>query len=147
MEDSPATQKEFWNSYLSTGRGGTALFHSIDADDSGAVSASEVALFLDFVNRDGVREEEFERLEQLVSDDEELTLQEFLAWLVAATSAGEHKEAEEVKRYESHGSTGKRRSTLLKKKVEYAWNETTMSQSLRRMVSFTTYAFICFYVR
>ena len=87
MEDSPATQKEFWNSYLSTGRGGTALFHSIDADDSGTVSASEVALFLDFVNRDGVREEEFERLEQLVSDDEELTLQEFLAWLVAAMLA------------------------------------------------------------
>lgn len=133
MAHSPATQQEIWNSYLSTGRGGTQLFHSIDADDSGAVSASEVALFLDFVDREGVRPEEFERLKQLVANDEELTLQEFLAWLISATSIGEHKESEVQKRYESHRSTGKLRSSFLRKKVEYAWNETTMSQSLRRM--------------
>lgn len=135
MAHSPASQQEFWNSYLSAGRGGSELFKSIDADGSGTVSAQEVALFLDFVNREGVRPEQFEKLEELVTNDDELTLQEFLSWLVSATSVDEHKEALEQTRYESHASTGKRRSTFMKKKVEYAWNETTMSQSLRRMVS------------
>ena len=73
--------------------------------------------------------------DEQVFDDDELSLQEFLTWLVAATSVDEHKELEVQTRYESHASTGRRRSTFMKKKVEYAWNETTMSQSLRRMVS------------
>ena len=77
----------------------------------------QVALFLDYVNREGVRPEEFEKLEQQATDDHELTLTEFLAWLVAATSADEHKEAEVQTRYEMHASTGRRRSTVMNKKV------------------------------
>lgn len=134
MSHTPATQQEFWSSYLATGRGGAELFASIDADDSGTISAIELALFLDFVNREGVRPAEFTALEALVDAEDELTLAEFLAWLVSATSAdGNHREAEVQNRYENHANTGRRRSTLMKKKVEYAWNETTMSQSLRRM--------------
>eukprot|EP00579_Thalassiosira_antarctica_P009590 CAMPEP_0201911334 /NCGR_PEP_ID=MMETSP0903-20130614/2312_1 /ASSEMBLY_ACC=CAM_ASM_000552 /TAXON_ID=420261 /ORGANISM="Thalassiosira antarctica, Strain CCMP982" /LENGTH=604 /DNA_ID=CAMNT_0048446035 /DNA_START=35 /DNA_END=1849 /DNA_ORIENTATION=- len=123
----------FWNSYLSTGRGAKELFESIDVDKSGTIPASAFVLFLDFVNREGVRVEEFVKLEEQGTAGDELSLQEFLTWLVAATSIDEHKEAEVQVRYENHASTGRRRSTIIKKKVEYAWNETTMSQSLRRM--------------
>lgn len=135
MAGTPATQQEYWNSYLSTGRGATELFKSIDADENGTVSASEVAAFLDSVAREGVRPEEFEELEGLVADEDELTLSEFLSWLVGATSIDKHKEPEVQTRYESHASTGRRGSMLLTKKQEYSWNETTMAQNLRRMVS------------
>eukprot|EP00565_Helicotheca_tamesis_P006972 CAMPEP_0185730170 /NCGR_PEP_ID=MMETSP1171-20130828/8711_1 /TAXON_ID=374046 /ORGANISM="Helicotheca tamensis, Strain CCMP826" /LENGTH=601 /DNA_ID=CAMNT_0028399167 /DNA_START=53 /DNA_END=1858 /DNA_ORIENTATION=- len=130
-------QKNLWNSYLASGRGAYELFESIDLDKNGTVSAEEVVFFLDSVNREGVRSDEFARLEELVSAHQELNTGDFLRWLAAATSNEPQEEKIQKDAYEKHSQTGKRRSStiIMEEKVEqeYAWNENTMSQSLRRM--------------
>lgn len=142
--DRQPVQKALWDSYLASGRGGHDLFTSVDLDGNGSISASEVVYFFDSVEREGVHPDAFMRLETL-STDHELDLKEFLSWLTLSTklepqSMTSHKEA-----YEAHPEVGERRVDRLIKEREmeeeeeeeeekiYAWNESTMSQALRRM--------------
>ncbi|EJK48082.1 hypothetical protein THAOC_33157 [Thalassiosira oceanica] len=131
-------QRQLYASYLATGRGGTELFNSFEGGDdieNAVVLAADIVDFLGSVGREGIRADEFEKIEALATSTsaELFTLSDFLQFLAAATSTLSHRESEVQPRYERHSSTGKRRSLFLKEPPTYSWNEDTMSQSLRRM--------------
>jgi hypothetical protein len=144
------TQKILWDSYLASGRGGVDIFKSIDTDNSGTISASELREFLSSIGRDDVNEHAF-------IGDHEVNLKEFLSHLVLSTQ-GETQglksiqmsyEAQPVGKRSSMvmSTTGGLRASMVKnlqamadgeednkeEEDEYAWNETTMAQNLRKM--------------
>jgi aspartate/methionine/tyrosine aminotransferase len=116
-------QKAHWDAYLASGRGSVALFASIDKDSDGFLSPTDLRCFMGNVDRSGVLPKVFKALDER-AEEHPLTLQEFQEWLVMAT--------QEVVGYASNqpayeGSKKKEKQEL------YSWNESTMSQSLRRM--------------
>lgn len=126
-------QKQLWETYLSSGRGGDYLFSAIDKDSTGKLTASEVNTFLKSVPYDGtVREEAFQALANL-AEDHEISSKEFLRWLVTATKFSDCSPdlAEPDEYYHTHPSVGPR--SVSRTDPPYSWNKDTMAQNLRRM--------------
>ena len=124
-----AYQKVCWESYLSTSRASKDLFNSIDTDSSGTISKEEVINFMDNIGRKGLREKAIKIMDQSPADAE-FDLKGFQSWLVMATKTGNLKNPILKANYEAQPQLGDRKSTI---KEQYSWNESTMSQSLRRM--------------
>jgi len=154
------TQKLLWDSYQASGRGGDDLFDSIDTNGSKGISASELRTFLQAITGGdgGVNKHAFDAILGLAGDHE-LKLKEFLSHLVRFTQ-GEIQSLDSIKKsYEAQPSVG-RRGSMMKSSVagilnasvvnklqefadggiddfdteeEYAWNEVTMAQNLRKM--------------
>ena len=126
-------QKQLWETYLASGRGGDYLFSAIDHDANGKVTSREIGAFLDSVPHDGtVREEAFQALQNL-AEDHEITPEEFLRWLVTATkfSGCCNASVEMDDFYHTHPSVGERSKS--RTEPPYSWNKDTMAQNLRRM--------------
>jgi alanine transaminase len=123
-------QRAHWDAYLASGRGSVALFASIDKDSDGLLSPTDLRIFMGNVDRSGVLPKVFRALDER-AEEHPLTLQDFQQWLVMATQevVGD---ASNQPAYEGSPHTGQRSK---KKEMEevYSWNESTMSQSLRRM--------------
>jgi aspartate/methionine/tyrosine aminotransferase len=123
-------QRAHWDAYLASGRGSVALFASIDKDSDGKLSPTDLRHFMGNVDRSGVLPKVFHALDER-AEDHPLSLQEFQEWLVKATQEvvgyGIHTNQP---LYEGSPHTGQRST---KKGEQYSWNESTMSQSLRRM--------------
>jgi hypothetical protein len=127
-------QKAHWASYLATGRGTAALFGSLDVDRDGLLSAKEVRAFLESAQRSSG---DLPRACRILETAEEhpLAFHEFQHWLLAATE-GKIESSNIQPWYETSPHTGARRSEGIGKegeKPEYSWNESSMSQSLRKM--------------
>jgi hypothetical protein len=126
-------QKQLWETYLASGRGGDYLFSAIDKESTGKLTASEVNAFLQAVPYDGtVREEAFQALANL-AEDHEISSQEFLRWLVTATKFSNCSPdlAEPGEYYHTHPSVGAR--SVSRQNPPYSWNKDTMAQNVRRM--------------
>lgn len=154
-------QQLLWDRYLSSGRGGIDLFKSIDTDNVNCIPASKLHSFLQSVyHGDHIHdrnEDVFEEIFELSKNNHELSLKRFLDYLVRINQ-GETQHLSSVKvAYEAHPSVGVRScmlaSTILNTEdlntiqdisdseedkdqefqEEYAWNEATMAQNLRKM--------------
>lgn len=123
-------QKAHWGSYMATGRGTKSLFASIDKDSDGKISTQDLRTFMQAVDRSGVLPKVVRTLDER-AEDHPLTLQEFQAWLAMATDEVGCVSIQPT--YESSPQIGQRSSSQKTKPPVYAWNESTMSQSLRRM--------------
>jgi len=133
-------QRSHWNSYLATGRGSVALFASIDQDEDHLLKPDDVKAFWEAIEATGENNlpASPKRLLDLRAKEHPVTLQEFQDWLVMATAeAGYHRIQPQ---YEALSYIGARRTLLPTTGVQvdhahdvYAWNMSTMSQSLRRM--------------
>jgi alanine transaminase len=119
-------QRAHWNSYVATGRGSASLFGSIDVDADGWIDPSDVRVFVDSIER-SMSARALEKLDAR-AEDHQLDLQEFQRWLIDATHEAGYDNMQT--HYESLPSVGERRNET---KSAYAWNQSTMSQSLRRM--------------
>jgi hypothetical protein len=126
-------QKQLWETYLASGRGGDYLFSAIDEASTGKLTASEVNAFLQSVPYDGtVREEAFQALANL-AEDHEISSKEFLRWLVTATKFSDCCPAsiEPDEYYHTHPFVGRRSES--REEPPYSWNRDSMAQNLRRM--------------
>jgi len=120
-------QRAEWTSYMASGRGAAALFGTIDRDGDKLVSAAEIHAFLHAVEAtDYVLPKAFKTLDNR-AEDHPISYQEFQDWLVSATQEAGYVSIKPA--YESSKLIGRR----AKRTEPYAWNESTMSQSLRRM--------------
>jgi aspartate/methionine/tyrosine aminotransferase len=119
-------QRTHWNSYVATGRGSAALFSAIDVDGDGWIDPNEVEIFADSVGR-CMSARALQKLDDR-AEDHPLDLQEFQRWLIDATHEAGYKNMQT--HYDTLPTIGERSK---KQKDKYAWNQTTMSQSLRRM--------------
>ena len=121
------SRRAAWRSYLASGRGSCKLFEVIDVNRSGTISALEVQGFVESVGGEetsGVNATAWHALE-LMSEDHELTLEEFRKWLVAATKFAPETDAivlQSSKAVEEGATKG-----------AYAINASNMSQALRKM--------------
>mmetsp|Transcript_9560 Transcript_9560/g.29663 ORF Transcript_9560/g.29663 Transcript_9560/m.29663 type:complete len:618 (+) Transcript_9560:131-1984(+) len=121
---SAASRSDLWRSYRANGRGSCKLFEAIDVNGSGSLSPLEVQGFVESVDRSGVNATAWHALEAM-SEDHELSLEEFRKWLVAAT-----KFAPETDGIVLETSRAVEESAT---KESYAINASNMSQALRRM--------------
>jgi len=146
-------QRAHWESYLATGRGSVALFASIDQDQDNVLKLNEVRNFFDTVDDPNNRLLRPLRMLDARAEDHPVSLQEFQEWLVYATTEAGYLGVQSE--YETSPYIGARRSQWLRdqralmaqqegrpesypdepdhEKDEYAWNQSTMSQQLRRM--------------
>ena len=119
--------RQHWNSYVATGRGSAALFGSIDVDADGKISPSDVRLFVESVEH-AMSERALNLLENRVASNEPLDLHAFQKWLIDATHPEGYRSMQE--HYDAHPHVGEKRNAG---KEQFAWNASSMSQSLRRM--------------
>jgi hypothetical protein len=124
-------QKACWQTYLSSSLGSDNLFRSIDVDHDNFINAKELEEFIDNVEHKGVHPRAFRMLDEL-AHDHQISIQEFKSWLILATKFGSEKNSVFATDYEKYPEVGTRRP-----KTEHddyhSWNQTTMSQSVRRM--------------
>ena len=119
--------RQHWNSYVATGRGSAALFGSIDVDADGKICPSDVRIFVESVEH-ALSERALKVLEERVAANDSLDLHAFQKWLIDATHPEGYKSMQE--HYDAHPHVGEKRASA---KEQFAWNASTMSQSLRRM--------------
>lgn len=123
------TQRALFNSYVATGRGSSALFGSIDSDSDGKIKGSDVRLFVNSIaNAHAVMDRALLKLD-LRSEDHPIDIQEFQQWLIDATHEAGYQSFAAY--YDILPDVGERSDK--KPEQKFAWNSTTMSQSLRRM--------------
>jgi hypothetical protein len=123
------TQRALFNSYVATGRGSSALFGSIDTDSDGNIKGSDVRLFVNSIaNAHAVMDRALLKLD-LRSEDHNIDIQEFQQWLIDATHEAGYQSFATY--YDLLPDVGERSDK--KPEQKFAWNSTTMSQSLRRM--------------
>mmetsp|Transcript_31928 Transcript_31928/g.48979 ORF Transcript_31928/g.48979 Transcript_31928/m.48979 type:complete len:661 (-) Transcript_31928:211-2193(-) len=123
-------QEECWDAYKSTGRGCLTLFQLIDTDRSNTISCAEVKYFMDNVKRSGInpaaQQEILER-----SNDHQIDFPEFQSWLIRATKFDQQSRNTHIQEmYDIQPDLGDRYKP---KQENYSWNQSTMSQGLRRM--------------
>lgn len=126
VNDPAEIQRAHWNSYVATGRGSAALFGSIDVDADGLVCPNDVRVFVDSVER-SMSERALKKLDAR-AEDHPLDLQDFQRWLIDATHEAGYSNMQT--HYDVLPTVGERST---KNKEQYAWNQSTMSQGLRRM--------------
>ena len=119
--------RQHWNSYVATGRGSAALFGSIDVDADGKICPSDVRVFVESVEH-ALSERALKLLDERVATNDSLDLHAFQKWLIDATHPEGYKSMQE--HYDAHPHVGDKRESA---KEQFAWNASTMSQSLRRM--------------
>jgi len=135
-------RKQLWDFYLSTGRGGNALFEAIDLDENGLIDPNELKSFIEeVVKADGGESNDpketmpyaWNRLEEQEEAGRTYDHKSFKKWLVAATKMSADVKNSRIQEYLiKHPDTGDH--TMSNKQTEeFSWNEDTMSQSLRRM--------------
>ena len=127
-------QKNSWKAYLATGRGATALFSSIDADDDGRLDPAEIHFFLWHAIQDEVQEAVNPKAFQILdarSHDHPLDLDEFKDWLVESTKEQGYVSVQPA--YEASSYIGVRAPKKSATDHVYAWNKSSMSQGVRRM--------------
>ena len=112
-----------WDKYLATSRGSEALFNMIDANKTGVIGPTEISDWMTKVNRQGVNPAAWEKLERM-SDDDALGLEEFRSWLIDATKLPNCNDTSVSPLVEQCDT---------KPVKAYSLNESTMSQSLRKM--------------
>lgn len=117
-------QHECWTSYLSSGRGSEELFSSIDLDESGTISLSELKFFVESLHKQGIHPRGMKFLKE-IAHDHQITEEEFKSWLVLATKFCEEKNSNYLLRYNEMEQASKEK--------EYSWNQNTMSQAVRKM--------------
>lgn len=162
-DTSASQKKALWKSYVASGRGGVDLFVSIDTNKSNSISASELRAFLDSIGRDGVNELAFESLLELADDHEldlkefltrlvQFTQSETENLDSIKRSYENHPtvgmrqsivassillDANEIKKLhalaDNEWDTEDDSVEEEEKEDEYAWNEMTMAQNLRKM--------------
>lgn len=120
-------QRAHWNSYVATGRGSASLFGSIDVDADGYIDPNDVRIFVDSVERSMSTKRALEKLDARAKEHP-LDLQEFQRWLIDATHEAGYSNMQS--HYDILPDVGERSA---QQKSQYAWNQSTMSQSLRRM--------------
>jgi len=127
-----AYQKSRWDAYLASGRGANELFDSMDTTRSGDITPEEIKVFLASVlaTTHKLKPNAFLKLDEL-SQDHAITLPEFQEWLIEATKAKDEPTSVQSG-YQTHPHVGPR-SPASHAKGQFNWNESTMSQSLRRM--------------
>jgi hypothetical protein len=124
-------QKACWMTYLSSSLGSDNLFRSIDANHDNHISGEEIKEFIENVQRKGVHPRAFKMLDEL-AHDHKITNAEFKSWLILATKFGNERNSTYMLDYHKHPDIGERRPQS--EADDYrSWNETTMSQSVRRM--------------
>lgn len=96
----------------------------IDAKKSGVIGPTEISDWMDKVNRQGVNASAWDKLEQM-SDDQVLNLEGFRSWLIDATKLANSNDTS------VSPLVGEQCDT--KPVKAYSLNESTMSQSLRKM--------------
>lgn len=135
-------RKQLWNFYLSTGRGGKALFEAIDLDENNIIDAHEMKSFVEEVLKcDSAADDDpnevmpyaWNRLEEAAAAGRTYDIKSFKKWLVTATKmSADGKNSRMQEYFAKHPDTGDH--TMMEKKDDvFSWNEDTMSQSLRRM--------------
>jgi hypothetical protein len=122
-------QNTCWTTYLASSLGSDNLFRSIDADHDNFVSSDEIGQFLDAVERKGVHPRAFKMLDEL-AHDHEMSNAEFKSWLILATKFGNERKSTSVVEDSRIPEVGERQ---LDRSDYHSWNESTMSQSVRRM--------------
>lgn len=135
-------QRAHWASYLATGRGSVALFASIDKDEDNLLSPSDIRSFFDSIEDDTLALKPRRILDKR-AENHYVNLKEFQDWLIQATEDAGYGGIKEE--YEKSPYIGKRSSQIDSRTRGrhpdepdhahnvYSWNESTMSQSLRRM--------------
>lgn len=124
-------QKNCWETYLSTGRGGDTLFRSIDTSHSQTITVPELHVFLDSVKHKGVHTRAFKMLDEL-AHDHHLSPQEFKSWLVLATQFHQEQEGQFALGYARLPHVGERNPQSTDADF-HTWNEHTMNQAVRKM--------------
>lgn len=120
-------QRAHWNVYVASGRGSAALFGSIDSDADGFIQHDEIRTFVDAIETSNhIMERALQRLDE-TAETEKIDLATFQRWLIDATHFAGYQDARGV--YDMRPDVGRRKTT----EGTFAWNQTTMSQSLRRM--------------
>jgi hypothetical protein len=138
-----------WTSYLATGRGSVALFASIDQDGDHLLSPQDLQSFFAAVEDSHINIPHACQALQERSSDHALNIAEFQSWLVAATQeAGTvciqpaYEDSDYIGdrsfRYKQTASSSQPMKEAPSPDTPlqshpYAWNESTMSQCLRRM--------------
>ncbi|KAG7354129.1 alanine-synthesizing transaminase [Nitzschia inconspicua] len=126
-------QKACWMTYLASSLGSDNLFRSIDSNHDNSISAEEIRRFLDAVEHKGVHPRAFKMIDEL-AHDHELSNAEFKSWLILATKFGNERNSSFFLDYSRYSEVGERRPDKVDGEHDYrSWNETTMSQSIRRM--------------
>jgi len=116
---------EAWDKYLATSRGSEALFNSIDTDKNNRVSPGEISDWMTTVERKGLNDAAWETLQNM-RKDQELSLEDFRSWLIDATKLADSNDT-------SVTPSGVGEQCSSKPVKSYSLNESTMSQSLRKM--------------
>lgn len=118
--------------YLASSLGSDNLFRSIDANHDNSISAEEIRQFLDAVEHKGVHPRAFKMLDEL-AHDHEISNAEFKSWLILATKFGNERNSSFFLDYSRYPEVGERPDPAQFEDDYHSWNETTMSQSVRRM--------------
>lgn len=133
-------QLTLWAQYLANGRGCEKLFNALDLCNSGTVSPKDVASFIlaatNYEKRGKVsgviRKIPFEKLQHAAIDNH-LTFPEFQSWLIDVTKVSDQAKGVIQKNYQRLPDLGERSVDEKQYEETYSWNESTMSQALRRM--------------
>jgi hypothetical protein len=141
-------RKQLWDFYLSTGRGASALFETIDLDENGSVEPVDLMEFMrEVLNahdddsdstddppvdpRD-IMPYAWNRLEQRAAAGQSYDTRAFKKWLVAATKmSADMKNSRMLDLWNQDSASGD--AAPIVEHDDFSWNEESMSQSLRRM--------------
>lgn len=138
-------RKQLWEFYLSTGRGGHALFEALDITGRGQVEPQALMDFMmqvlkiegeDDVDPKDIMPYAWNRLEQKKIAKQSYDLRQFKQWLVAATKMSADMKNSRLMEYlqQQHISVSGQEDYWSDAEQEvFTWNEESMSQSLRRM--------------
>lgn len=120
--------------YLASSLGSDNLFRSIDANHDNQISGDEIREFLDAVGHKGVHPRAFKMIDEL-AHDHQISKAEFKSWLILATKFGSERNSSFFLDYTRYAEVGERRpdKEVVTDDDYLSWNETTMSQSVRRM--------------
>lgn len=133
-------QITLWSQYLANGRGCEKLFNALDFCNDGTLSSRDVASFIltatNYEKRGKVsgviRKIPFEKL-RYATKDHRLTFPEFQSLLVDVTKVSDQTKGVIQETYQQLPDLGERSVDEKVSEKSYSWNETTMSQALRRM--------------
>jgi len=134
-------KKQLWEFYLSTSRGANTLFESLDLDENGYISPTDLQSFVRDVlpaHPQDIMPYAWNRLCDRAARNKNYDIRDFKRWLVAATKmSADMKNSRMLREYFHSGNSGAAADEVYFSDVEeedtYTWNEESMSQSLRRM--------------
>jgi len=134
-------QKYMWENYVSTGRGASALFTSIDTDRNGMLHPNQLKAFIYGLSlckgKDGDPKDIFpyawNRLEQRATMGQSYDIRSFKNWLISATKMSADQKNSRLLDYLKDTPKSEKYYPEMKVGDNFSWNKESMSQSLRRM--------------